>query len=121
MSFGETLKKARITKQFTLRQLGALVGYPHSLLSEIENGTRPMPDNQELFMALIKTLEINFEMGMEQVKIDRMRRNPNKVVKNLMNDTQFATAFYRASEEMDTDELRELILKALNRNKTGGN
>lgn len=119
MSFGEMIKAARLTKELTLRKLGVLISYPFSIISEIENGTRQMPDNEPLLKSLVSILEIDVGEAKKQIKLDKIQRNPTKLVNSLMNNDQFAAEFCRATEEMSEEKLRELILNAIKSRKEG--
>lgn len=119
MSFGKMVKTARLAKDLTLRKLGNLIHYPFSLISEIENGTRTMPDNPQLLESLVNTLGLDMNTAKQQIRQDYVQHKPAKLVMNLMQRDQFAATFCRASEEMTEDEICEAIINALNNRKEG--
>jgi transcriptional regulator with XRE-family HTH domain len=118
--FGKTLKAARIRAGLSLRRLGAAAGYPFSALSEIENGTRRMPDNPALLARVAGLLGIDLPEARRELELDWARRKPLRLEHLLRNYPEFAAEFYRATDHMGDEELLSLLRGAIAGGGKGG-
>ncbi|MDR1656151.1 MAG: helix-turn-helix domain-containing protein [Deltaproteobacteria bacterium] len=116
MSFGKTLKNARIKKGLSLRRLGDMVNYPFSVLSEIENGNRNIPaENEALLQALTEVLDIDLAAAREEISVDAYSRKPIRLEQLFRKDENFAATFYRETEKMSDDEIIKMLTEAINK------
>jgi transcriptional regulator with XRE-family HTH domain len=83
-TFGETLKKERVGKKVTLRELGTKVGVSVSYISDIEHGRKNPPNlevvrKMEDFLGLKKGVLVsmanNIRSATEEFR-EKMRRRP---------------------------------------------
>ncbi|MDQ1274038.1 MAG: Helix-turn-helix domain [Planctomycetota bacterium] len=84
----EILRLSRTKKNLTLRQLGHLIGYNHSYISQIEKGMKIPSDQIARKMATI--LEIDFENLREILEDERYEEMTSKI-KNRFGKTNSAT------------------------------
>ena len=102
--FGEALAGARRAKRITLRKLGQLVGMAPSFLSELENGRKSPPRDEEK----IKDLELI--LGVEEGKLLELARQERSKKRTQFIDRLFqiapetALGLCRVSEEEEDDE-----------------
>lgn len=108
------LQEARGVHKMTLRRLGEIVGYAPSFLSEIENGIRPAPKDEELLTKLAKALKLNAEDVIEAARREREARSPKRLRDLFKHDRELAACYYRVNDAGATDDqLREAFFKAL--------
>ena len=104
-TFGETLKKERVSKKLTLRELGSKVGISVSYLSDIEHGRKNPPDlevvrKMEDFLGARKGALVSMANNIRSATEDfreKMRRRP-----------QLSELLLRA-DQLSDKELEEII------------
>jgi transcriptional regulator with XRE-family HTH domain len=121
--FGEMLETARKTKKITLRKLGQLVGLSPSFLSEIENGRRLPPRNENKVHDLAIVLNIDKEEFAEAAQRERIKKNPKLFERLFSADQDLAWGLYREAEDATDDDLQRIFkraLKDLEKQRKGG-
>jgi transcriptional regulator with XRE-family HTH domain len=115
--FGKTMKTARISKGLTLRELGAKVDYPISALSEIENGTRRMPDNEQLLLKTTQLLGIDLSQAKDEIEVDSFKCYPYRLIRIFRSNEKLAESFFKAIENISDDELVIIFMDILKKIK----
>ena len=111
--FGKMLGTARKTKNITLRKLGQLVGMSPSYLSEIENGRRMPPRDEEKLHDLALVLNLDEGELAETARRERVRKSPKVFEKLFSANEDLAWGLYRAAEDASDDDLETALKKAL--------
>lgn len=106
------VKQARKAQRITLRTLGESVGCAASFLSEVENGIRPAPKDENFLIKLANALSLEKDVVVEAARRDRERRNPKRLRDLLSKDDELAACFYRVSDSLTDEQLRAVLLKA---------
>lgn len=108
-AFGQLLSDLRRGKGLTLRRLGGLANISPSYLSEIENGTKlpPKEDNKLENLALI--LGIDFQALKKKAALERDIQKSSGVFERIFGqDNDLAMSLYRQTEESSQEELEDL-------------
>lgn len=116
--FGEILKEARGKRELTLRELGQIVDYKPSYLSEIENGTRRPPKDLTRLRDLAKALRTDFSELVAAARLDEVEHESGFLKKLFNVDRELAAGFCRAAETSSDEELKDAMTMALARLKT---
>lgn len=108
--FGKMIEEARKQKKLTLRKLGQLVGLAPSFLSEIENGKRLPPKDENKINDLAIVLSVDADNLLRAAREDRVKLKP-KLFERLDHD--LAWGLCRESEDVSDDTLQKAFAKAL--------
>lgn len=110
--FGQMLFEARSGKGLTVRKLGEKMGKSPSYLSEIENGLKLPPEDQGFLQRLAAVLGLDFNEFSLAARISRIQfKLPESMAR--VFDGEVGMALYRATEDIDEDELEALQKKLL--------
>lgn len=116
--FGKMIEEARRQKRLTLRKLGQLVGLAPSFLSEIENGKRLPPKDEDKINDLAIVLNVDADKLIDAAREDRVKLKP-KIFERL--DRDLAWGLCRESEAVSDDTLQKAFTRALEILKAGRN
>jgi transcriptional regulator with XRE-family HTH domain len=115
--FGEFLAEKRRERGLTLRKLGALAKISASYLSEIENGSKPPPKEQEKLNNLAIVLGVDLLLFKKKATAQRDIEKSTGIFEKLFgHNTELAMSLYRQTEdksEQDLDELKDLFEQAI--------
>ncbi len=107
--FGTLMREGRTALQITLRELALKVGCTPSYLSEVENGLRSAPKDDELVYRIASELHIPAVQALEAAKNDRERRDMKFIRDLFASDDQLAASYCRARETCSDDELKNIF------------
>lgn len=101
MALNENIKKARIKKGLTQRQLGEAIGVSHNTISDWESGNHK-PD-ADIVMALCKALNVdaNYMFDWKDEPLDNERQN--------MIDTLKKNNFLDENDDLSDKDLKKLL------------
>jgi transcriptional regulator with XRE-family HTH domain len=108
-TFGDALKKARVAKRFTLREVGRYIGKSVSYLSDIEQDRKGPPD-----VETVRKIEEFLGMTDNPLVIlaSKLRNKvPQDITQRIQRRPQLAELLTRTDDLSDQD-LEELICQA---------
>ncbi len=116
VSFKKILSTRRRRNKLTLRNLSELTGISASYLSEIENGVKLPPKDEDKIKRLANALQYDNEKLMALSQKARAKgKVPNVLEKLFAQDEELAWGLCREAEknEHNIDELRDFFKSAL--------
>ncbi len=116
----EMLRKARLAKGLTFREVAQFVGISPGNVSEIENGRRLPPKDESILSKFAKLLGLNRDELIVSAQITRKAKTDDTIGNVLAGDPELALSFYRMVEDKDDatvlDALR-IAVEMVNGNK----
>lgn len=114
--FGEALKKARVAKKITLRELSEYVGKSIGYISDVEHGRKGPPDLE----TVRKAEEFLGVQGAKLINLAAMLRGkiPKDLTQRIKMVPKLSEALLRADDDL-TDEEFEKLLEYMEKMKKG--
>lgn len=107
MDIGEKLKKIRIEKGLSLRELGRRINISYSYLSRIENG------KQKPHLDLLESLSKTMNVHISDFFIDESKSTFNETEKDVLSRKDVTKEFlkdnYELEEDVTDEQLEEMI------------
>lgn len=116
----EMLRKARLAKGLTFREVAQFVGISPGNVSEIENGRRLPPKDENILGKFAKLLGIDRNTLVRSAQITRKAKTDDTIGNVLAEDPELALSFYRMVEDKDSETVRDALRRAvemMNHNK----
>ena len=116
----EMLRKARLAKGLTFREVAQFVGISPGNVSEIENGRRLPPKDENILGKFAKLLGIDSDALVRSAQITRKAKTDDTIGNVLAEDPELALSFYRMVEDKDSETVRDALRRAvemMNHNK----
>lgn len=116
----EMLRKARLAKGLTFREVAQFVGISPGNVSEIENGRRLPPKDENILGKFAKLLGIDRDALVRSAQITRKAKTDDTIGNVLAEDPELALSFYRMVEDKDSETVRDALRRAvemMNHNK----
>ena len=60
-TFGQTIRKKRLEKEYTQRELSKIIGINFTYLSKLENDNADYPPSEKVIKSLAENLDLDFE------------------------------------------------------------
>lgn len=120
--FTKMLEQGRKARGVTLRKLSQLVDLSPSFLSDMENGRRKPPKDEEKLKDIALVLGIDSQKFSEAARIERMKDGEHIFKRLFRNDQELAYGLCRAVEDSSDTDLQDAfkeLIKSLNRKKGG--
>ncbi|WP_298030358.1 helix-turn-helix transcriptional regulator [uncultured Desulfovibrio sp.] len=109
----EMLRKARLAKGLTFREVAQFVGISPGNVSEIENGRRLPPKDENILGKFAKLLGIDRDALVRSAQITRKAKTDDTIGNVLAEDPELALSFYRMVEDKDSETVRDALRKAV--------
>lgn len=116
----EMLRKARLAKGLTFREVAQFVGISPGNVSEIENGRRLPPKDENILGKFAKLLGIDRDALVRSAQITRKAKTDDTIGNVLAEDPELALSFYLMVEDKDSETVRDALRRAvemMNHNK----
>lgn len=120
LNFGEGLKKLRLSKDLTLRDICSVVNYDPSNWSKIERGVMAPPKDKEILKGWAKVLGLSIESKEYAKFIDEAMVAQGIIPVDILADddvVRYLPAFFRTvRNKKPTKEEIDLLIKVIKRN-----